>query len=232
MSQKSLKKKPPKHNLVIVAHPDDELIFFGGLILSERKTSWKVICVTDGNADGRGAERRSEFQSALSALNVGASAWLNMPDIYTQRLNLNKLILELKSEPAPLAVYTHGPLGEYGHPHHQDVSLAAHRVFFNQCPVWSPAFNTMPDRLLCLSPAIYKKKSLILTSVYGKETARFLNLLPLSWSEGFLRLPLTEVEAIYKHLTEDAPLSESLAPHFKPIVNHIKQAYAQTKRNF
>lgn len=51
-------------NVVIVAHPDDELIFFGGLILNSDKTY--VICLTGGDNE----LRRNEFVSCCEKLGV------------------------------------------------------------------------------------------------------------------------------------------------------------------
>jgi len=47
--------------LLVVAHPDDETIFFGGTMYSLKKRGWKVIVVTDGNADGMGSTRRNQL---------------------------------------------------------------------------------------------------------------------------------------------------------------------------
>ena len=109
-----------KHNLLVVAHPDDETIFFGGLVQVYRRRPWKVICVTDGNADGEGEKRKKDFFSACTQLIAKSFEMWDFPDRFGQRLDIDRLAQRLKTENAA-EVFTHGALGEYGHPHHQDV---------------------------------------------------------------------------------------------------------------
>lgn len=197
-----------KYNLVCVAHPDDETLFFGGTILQNaRKSKWRVVCSTDGNADNDGARRKKQFETACKMLGVKQLDWVGLPDRYEQRLDTNSLEAYLRKLPAPAAIYTHGVLGEYGHPHHQDVSVAVHRAFAGHKNLFSVAYNSFPEKLVTLSEAEYKKKAKILTDVYGSETSRFLNLLPVTFSEGFQRLSLKEVELLYDYFTGNSELS-------------------------
>jgi N-acetylglucosaminylphosphatidylinositol deacetylase len=59
--------------LLLVAHPDDESMFFGPTLLSLSKLggySIRVICLSTGNADGFGARRKLEMVAACSVLKV------------------------------------------------------------------------------------------------------------------------------------------------------------------
>lgn len=185
-----------KYNLLVVAHPDDESIFFAGLLLQKRKHPWRILCVTDGNADGKGRERAEDFARACAALKVKDCKILSYRDQFDQRLPVDELTALLRQE-TPEEIFTHGPVGEYGHPHHQDVSLAVHRAFPKK-KIYSVAYNCAPDLLITLTPKNYAQKCHILGDIYHSETQRFLNFVPSTYCEGFVRLSLREVEAIYR----------------------------------
>jgi hypothetical protein len=189
-----------KYNLVVVAHPDDESIFFSGLIQRQKKYPWRVICLTDGNADGKGAGRKKDFVRACQALKVADIEWWGYPDHYETRLPVNEISEYLKSLPPPQAIFTHGPLGEYGHPHHQDASYAVHKAFTDEIPIYSVAYNTLPEIRIQLTAKEYRLKTKILSEVYGSETSRFLNLLPATSTEGFIRVTHQEVQSLYQFL--------------------------------
>ncbi|MBK7843889.1 MAG: PIG-L family deacetylase [Bdellovibrionales bacterium] len=190
--------KRKKSDLIITAHPDDETLFFSGLIQSRpRQRPWEVICVTDGNADGMGRRRHRQFLRACKELGVANAHWWKYPDLYEKRLDVVSLIQKLKQVLTPHRVFTHNILGEYGHPHHQDVSLAVHRAFFSKVPVFSSAYNAFPSLRIHLTEESYQKKARILSTIYASETRRFAHLLPATSSEGFVQVDLKEVEALY-----------------------------------
>lgn len=221
-----------KFNLVVVAHPDDETIFFGGTILqNSKKSKWKVVCATDGNADNDGARRKKQFESACKLLGVKDYDWVGLPDRYEQRLDTNSLEAFLRKLPAPSTIYTHGVLGEYGHPHHQDVSVAVHRAFAGHKNLFSVAYNSFPEKVTQLSEAEYKRKAKILTDVYGSETSRFLNLLPVTFTEGFQRLSLREVEMLYDYFTGNSDLSLKALRRY-PWLEEFLQANRERSRPF
>lgn len=62
----------PRHALVLTAHPDDECMFFGPVIQSllAHNVSVSALCLSQGNADGLGAERALELQRSYSVLGV------------------------------------------------------------------------------------------------------------------------------------------------------------------
>jgi hypothetical protein len=195
--------------------------FFGGLILSG--PSFDVVCVTDGNADGSGAEREKHFQKACRALGVNKFTLLKMPDIFNQRLDVNLLHNKLSEVGKYSKVFTHSPLGEYGHPHHQDVSFATHSAFKNKCSVFSVAYNIFPDVRIKLSLQQYKKKTAILWNIYSGETKRLINYLPARSEEGFTEISFKEVEALYSYLTHKGPINPSAIKTYRWLVPYLQE---------
>jgi len=107
-------------NLMIVAHPDDEIIF-GGHLLVRNPLGYKVVCVSSG----LDPIRKSEFISVMSELGIVDYEIWNYDDaLYTpfpHKLTdeLRKVIFERKWN----KIITHNPMGEYGHPQHRDLHL-------------------------------------------------------------------------------------------------------------
>lgn len=207
--RKQQARKTEQKSLLVVAHPDDETIFFAGLLLQSQgrkraghERDWKVICVTDANADGKGAEREKQFARALGLLGVRDFEIWGFPDVFDRRLDVASLTARLAALPAPKRVYTHSIVGEYGHFHHQDVSVSVHRAFARRAPVWSVAYNCRADAWVKLDAPAYAVKNKVLSEVYFSETSRFFNYLPSAAIEGYARVSLAEVEAIYAHLSE------------------------------
>jgi LmbE family N-acetylglucosaminyl deacetylase len=187
---------------VIVAHPDDETIFFGGTILSLKNRGWKVLVVTDGNADGQGVSRSGQLREACRLLGAKEVEQWDFQDIYEKRLDTDKLIERFSQLPTPKNIYTHGILGEYGHPHHQDVSWAVHKYFSKNIPVWSVAYNSFASKAIRLTRKAYERKASIYSQIYHSETIRFARVLPVRDQEGFHRVDFAEVDHIYQYFTD------------------------------
>jgi LmbE family N-acetylglucosaminyl deacetylase len=108
--------------LVLHAHPDDELLFAGALMLSKPDWTWTTVSLTNGRpypgislgfADDWRVLHRREYEAwrdAVAALDL-------QPDI----------------------VVTHNLLGEYGHPHHMAVHAIAHELFERIWDFYTPA---------------------------------------------------------------------------------------------
>lgn len=219
------------HTLIVTAHPDDETIFFGGLLISRPKSSTHVVCLTNGNADLQGEKRRADFISALEQLEV-TGEMLDFPDVYESRLNTDEVIESL-SKYHPSEVFTHNIVGEYGHPHHQDTSFAVHKHFHDKAKVFSTAYNSFPTTRIELSEQMWNKKLRILSHEYWSETSRFLQYIPCSWSEGFSETSFNEVEAIYKAFVEQSQPREKDLNRYKPLNRYIENwALKNNKRPF
>jgi len=98
--------------LMIVAHPDDELIF-GGAELIKHGSEYKVICLTNKS----NKVRSKEFKKVMEKLNVGSWEMFDYEDtLYpTQQFDLEEILMSKQWE----KVVTHNPIGEYGHPQHK-----------------------------------------------------------------------------------------------------------------
>lgn len=227
MKDLSIIDLPEKYNLVVVAHPDDETLFMGGLLLAQKDLPWHVICVTDANADGQGQMRAQQFAKACEKLKVQSFEQLDFPDIYEKRLDVVRLAKFLEQLPSPVKVYTHGIVGEYGHPHHQDVSWAVHQVFGQQSEVMSVAYNSFPSEVVTLSQEQHLKKAMILNEIYGSETQRFSHLIPNTFVEGFTKVSVNEVEAIYSFVN-GREFSEDAIQVYSSYWTHFNNWYKQT----
>lgn len=216
--------------LVVVAHPDDETIFFTAPILQKDRPC-KVLCITDGNADGQGEQRKSQFLHATKLLGVEEAIWWGAPDIYESRLTKELVWEALQSIPKPSLVYTHGPVGEYMHPHHQDICFGVHELWGESLPINGVAYNCFPQQVLHLTEAQYALKSRIVSEIYGSETKRFLNLIPCQAHETFIRTSLQEVREIYRFLTN---ASENLNPenlyHYRWLTSFLKHKVKEGDR--
>jgi LmbE family N-acetylglucosaminyl deacetylase len=194
-TQNPLKGK--KRAVVVCAHPDDETLFFAGLILEHPFVDWTIVCVTDGNADRQGGRRFKDFHSACRKLGAARSIQLHYEDKYSRRIKPELLIADLKDLQTQFKwdiVFTHSPIGDYGHPHHQDVSYSTHQSFKQ---VWSIGFNVVGDWVVRLSSKNFARKSKIIHDDYFSETKRFLQFLPISSAESFTQISQKESECIY-----------------------------------
>lgn len=214
-----------KYNLLVVAHPDDETIFCAGLLQVYRRRPWKVICVTDGNADGQGEVRKQDFFTACKDLKIKHFEMWDFPDRFNTRLDVKNLEERLRAE-EPSEVFTHGVLGEYGHPHHQDVCLATHRAFKPKLPVWSIAYNCFAEKTFRLPRKAYERKCKILAHVYFSQTKNFTRWLPAHNQEGFVQVSLAEVEALHGYFTQGTEVSDEILKcygWFRPYLEGWRQ---------
>lgn len=114
LSDKILKKivHGIKKNIIVIAHPDDELLFFGEFLIVNSSES-KVLCVS--NASDK--LRSNEFINVMERLGCDYEMW-DLKDLWTyakcDKLNekLNNAIKGYTN------IYTHSLSGETGHPVH------------------------------------------------------------------------------------------------------------------
>jgi hypothetical protein len=100
--------------VLVVAHPDDEALWFGGLLIAE-PGDWTCICCSIPRTD---PIRAYKFFDACDVL--GAKGRL-LPFTEGEELDLSHLDVSGFDQ-----VVTHGVVGEYGHRHH--VQLNRHLI--------------------------------------------------------------------------------------------------------
>lgn len=218
-----------KHRLLVVAHPDDETLFFSAALMQLRERPWTVICVTNGNADGAGKARARQFVSACKKLKVQKCIQWDFPDVYEKRLDIERLAAQLTELAGPFEVYTHGITGEYGHPHHQDVSFAVHSVFGKKSKVWVPAYNGFAEKILKLTPAQYILKSDIYAKIYKGETLRFAPFIPNRSCDEFMKTSFAEVNEVYRSVLEKRAPKKSGLKKYKWFYNFLAEDSQKTK---
>ena len=69
--------------LLIIAHPDDEIMFWTPTIKSliSNKIPMKILCLSNGNYNGLGELREKEFDNVSRALNFPDNQILNIPEL-------------------------------------------------------------------------------------------------------------------------------------------------------
>lgn len=104
--------------VLVTAHPDDETLWAGGLVLSTPGIAWTIVCCSIPRRD---PDRFGMFDDACRAL--GAHP-LKLPFVESHPTYALPHLQQLDA--LELGAYdlivTHGPAGEYGHIHHQHLS--------------------------------------------------------------------------------------------------------------
>lgn len=119
--------------LLVVAHPDDESMFFGPTLLSLAQLNLyniRVLCFSTGNADGLGSVRKSEMATACTVLkipsgNVDVIDHPALQDGFSSQWDqalMVKLLRQTVAEHKIHVVLTFDDNGISGHPNH----LAVH----------------------------------------------------------------------------------------------------------
>ena len=167
---------------VIVAHPGDETLWAGGIILMHPQADWTIISLCGKNDLDRG----TKFSKALLQLNAkGDIGDLNddpdQPPL-NKKLVQNTILQLLPSDRFDL-VFTHGPWGEYTRDtRHEETSKAVSALWESEQllthHVWMFAYEdsgrkSLPYAVMTadfktrLIDDIWKKKYDIITNIYG-----------------------------------------------------------------
>jgi LmbE family N-acetylglucosaminyl deacetylase len=179
-------EKRTKRVAVIVAHPDDETLWAGGLLLSHPEWSPFIVALCRGNDP----DRAPRFRKALECL--GAEGVMGTLDDGPDQFPLSaKRVQEAIMALLPGRDYdillTHAPQGEYTwHRRHGEVSLAVRELWregeLQARSLWQFAYEdgggayaprpqTDSSLHLPLSVDIWTMKKRIITEVYGFDEA-------------------------------------------------------------
>jgi LmbE family N-acetylglucosaminyl deacetylase len=174
--------------LVAVAHPDDEVIWMGGLILRYPGWEWHILSLC--RADD--ADRAPRFYRAAGALN--AKGYISDLDDSPDLAPLSPYLDEIKTRIANIVprqfdlIFTHGLNGEYTHHlRHEQVHQAVREMINSDDLIGLAMFfayndnkgNCIPhpdenaEIKINLSPEEYAAKLQIVRDIYGFKEGSF-----------------------------------------------------------
>lgn len=177
-----------KNIAVIVAHPDDETLWCGGIMLMYTSNNWFIACL----CRGKDADRAPKFKKALSA--YGAEGKMGDLDDGPEQLPLEKevvreAVLDLLPASGFDLVITHNPFGEYTrHLRHEEIGGAVIGLWEEQKirtnELWTFAYGdghkkhypramSAADLIQDLPVHIWKGKYRMITEVYGFDRKGF-----------------------------------------------------------
>lgn len=119
--------------LMIVAHPDDELIFGGSSLIENN--NWRVICLTNK----RDNKRRKEFEKVMRDLAIPEFEVYDLEDNFNVNLNDQQLTSILQNEINSKnweKIVTHNSIGEYGHHHHYQIHNKVKELVNDTSKLW------------------------------------------------------------------------------------------------
>jgi len=117
-----MKKK--ERDLVVVAHPDDETIWMGGIILNSKNINWTIFSFCRKDDPDRAPKFRKVCQYYKAK---GIISDLEDEDILNVKKSLPEIKKRIKRELKTKKfdyIFTHGPKGEYKHIRH----IGVHKV--------------------------------------------------------------------------------------------------------
>jgi N-acetylglucosaminylphosphatidylinositol deacetylase len=76
-------KETVKETLIIIAHPDDEVMFFLPSIrfLAKNNKKVRIMCLSNGNFNGLGKLREEEFENVCKILKIEDRVLVNNPNL-------------------------------------------------------------------------------------------------------------------------------------------------------
>jgi LmbE family N-acetylglucosaminyl deacetylase len=172
-----------RHAVVIVAHPDDEVLWAGGLILSLPQIRWHVLSLTRRSDP----DRAPKFSCVVQELGAtGDMADLDDGPEQTplSSAEIQQAILDLLPPVRFDLVLTHGPRGEYTrHRRHEEACAAVAALWekgrlFRNGEVWLFAYEDggrqyLPRAIesahLCMTvpEKLWQAKYQLVTQTYG-----------------------------------------------------------------
>ncbi len=158
--------------LMIVAHPDDETLFFSRELMAS--SGWLVLCCTNGSRAGRARG----FRRAGTLLGFRTLIW-NYADgneVEMDADRLSRAIRGILEKQEWTVVATHNQAGEYGHFQHRQLhrlvaGLSAGKQLL--VPADSEMLESEANRV---SPEALARKREVIAACYGTEADRLSRL--------------------------------------------------------
>lgn len=163
--------------VIIVAHPDDETIWSGGLILQHPDWEWTIMSLCRGDDP----DRKPKFEKVCQL--YGAKAIItDLDDSSTlqpiePKRDIGQRILQSVGGTVWDLCATHGRNGEYGHPRHREIHAEVLRLVSNKSlrcrQLWAFAYDCGIETARC-RPAPFANKCVELTTQQLAEKRRIV----------------------------------------------------------
>lgn len=171
--------------LILVAHPDDEVLFAGELLLRHPDVEWDLVCATHHTESPRGqrfqasiaefVNRGVRIRGGLSLGLFDTGPVLTHAQYLSWRGRARAVLAELGRHDI---VVTHNKMGEYGHGHH----MALHQIAREWYGVdfWSFVCSAPsgvgPQQQLAHGMSFIPgpEKHVIMSTIYGAEEEAML----------------------------------------------------------
>ena len=151
--------------IVLAAHPDDEILGAGGIMIAAAAAGIEVVpvCLSDGSGSHPGSptlspdelavRRREELDIATKLLGIGGSRWAGLPDgdLGREHSAMTSFIDDICDESAGVSTGLLTVWENDGHPDHQAVGRCAREVATRhglelwQYPIWMWHWATPGD---------------------------------------------------------------------------------------
>ena len=167
---------------IVVAHPDDEVLWAGGTILIHPRATWRVFTLCRASDP----DRAPKFQRVLESLGAsGAMADLDdgPEQVPLSEVDLRGAVVALIGDTKYDVIITHGPSGEYArHRRHEEVSEAVGALWaegtIRSRELWMFAYDDaggsrLPEAIraahvkYALRAAVFREKRRLITDTYG-----------------------------------------------------------------
>ena len=115
-----------RNAVLVVAHPDDESLWAGGLLARTPHIEWTVICCTIPKRD---PIRASLFPAACRTLGAAHCRVINRTETPASVPLPDDHLAQLGDLSGYDLIVTHGEEGEYGHVHHRQLSAYVREIY-------------------------------------------------------------------------------------------------------
>lgn len=182
-----------KKALAIVAHPDDETIWMGGMVLNSKNIEWTIFSLCRANDPDRAPKFRRVCRSYGATGIISDLEDEGIMSVTESIPEIKKRISDRFKGKGVDYIFTHGQNGEYGHERHSGTHLAVKQLIRERIITCKKLFffaydldsgnkivNNKTDFSIRLDNNLLTAKKNIIERLYGfkNDSFEYLSCLP------------------------------------------------------